>query len=141
MRRPADAGGREAAIRHRFARVFGAVNHGEHDSLRADIEGFLRPGGGIFRQTEDCGGVGGCECADAVESLGDAAGAVFHINYDEIVAGETGDLGEGRGEAEEEEAVEGFAIFEAGFEGLVRCGGGDGVAGRCVGGVGGGFDG
>lgn len=52
------------------------------------------------------------------ESGGDGTVAVFHVDDDKVVAGEGGDLGEGRGEGEEEEAVEGFATFEAGFEGF-----------------------
>lgn len=52
------------------------------------------------------------------EGVGDATVAVFHIDDNEIVTGETSDLGEGRGEAEEEETVKGFAIVETGFESL-----------------------
>lgn len=67
------------------------------------------------------------------EGVGDAAVAVLHVDDDEVVAGEAGDLGESWGEGEEEEAVEGFAIVEAGFEGLF----GGGVGGN---GDGGGVD-
>lgn len=42
--------------------------------------------------------------------------AVFHVDDDEVIAGETGDLGESWGEGEEEEAVECFAVLKAGFE-------------------------
>jgi hypothetical protein len=67
------------------------------------------------------------------ESVGDATVAVFHVNDDEVVAGETGDLGEGRGEAEEEETVQGLAIAEARFEAF-GIGGGGGSDCVCVGG-------
>ncbi len=68
------------------------------------------------------------------ESVGDATVAVLHVNDDEVVAGETGDLGEGRGEAEEEETVQGLAIAEARFEAFgIGCGGGSESV--CVGGV------
>lgn len=59
---------------------------------------------------------------------------MLHVNDDEVVAGEAGDLGEGGGEAEEEEAIKGFAIVEAGLEGLGR--GGDGNGGGWDGGGG-----
>ena len=49
---------------------------------------------------------------------------MFHVDDDEVIAGETGDLGEGRGEAEEEETVQGLAIAEARFEALEVGGGG-----------------
>ncbi len=39
------------------------------------------------------------------ESFRNASRAVFHVDDDKVVAGETGDLGEGRGEAEEEKTV------------------------------------
>lgn len=41
--------------------------------------------------------------------------AVFHVDDDEVIAGEAGDLGERGGEGEEEEAVEGLAVSEAGL--------------------------
>lgn len=47
--------------------------------------------------------------------------AVFHVNNDEVVAGETGDFGEGGRESKKEEAVEGFAITEARFEVFEIC--------------------
>lgn len=53
---------------------------------------------------------------EAGEGVGDATVAVFHVDDDEVVAGETGDLGEGGGEGEKEEAVEGVAIAETGLE-------------------------
>lgn len=65
---------------------------------------------------------------EAREGVGDATVAVLHVNDDKVVAGEARDLGKGGGEAEEEEAVEGLAIFETGFEGL-WCGGGWGEVG------------
>lgn len=67
------------------------------------------------------------------ESVGDAAVTVFHVDDDEVVAGEGGDFGEGGGEGEEEEAVEGFVGTETGFEVAVRWGGVRG--GGCDGGV------
>jgi hypothetical protein len=59
------------------------------------------------------------------ESNENASRAVFHVDDDEVVAGETGDLGEGRGEAEEEKTVQGLTITEARFEAF-RVGGGGG---------------
>lgn len=53
-----------------------------------------------------------------MESVGDSAGTVFHVDNNEIVAGETGDLRECWREAEEEEAVKGLAISEAGLQGF-----------------------
>jgi len=70
----------------------------------------------------------------AGEGGGNGAVAVFHVDDDEVVAGEGGDLGEGGGEGEEEEAVEGFAIFEAGFEGFWIGGRGESGRGDWVGG-------
>lgn len=63
--------------------------------------------------------MGGRECAKTIESVGDSAGTVFHVDNDEVIAGEARDLGEGGGEAEEEETVEDFATVETGLEGLV----------------------
>lgn len=71
---------------------------------------------------------------EAGESGGDGTVAVFHVDDDKVVAGEGGDLGEGRGEGEEEEAVEGFATFEAGFEGFWRGVWGESGRGDCGGG-------
>lgn len=51
---------------------------------------------------------------------------MFHIDDGEVVAGKSGDFSEGRGETEEENAVESFSIFQAGFEGLWDFGGGGG---------------
>uniref|UniRef100_A0A2N9IKD9 CCHC-type domain-containing protein n=1 Tax=Fagus sylvatica TaxID=28930 RepID=A0A2N9IKD9_FAGSY len=58
------------------------------------------------------------------ESNENASRAVFHVDDDEVVAGETGDLGEGRGEAEEEKTVQGLTITEARFEAFGVGGGG-----------------
>lgn len=66
---------------------------------------------------------------EAREGVGDAAGAVFHVDDCEVVTGQAGDLGEGRGEAEEEYAVKSLAISEAGFE-CFWDGGGGGGGGR-----------
>lgn len=49
---------------------------------------------------------------------------MLHVDDGEVVASDAGDLGEGWGEAEEEDAVEGFAAAEAVFKGLRRRGGG-----------------
>ena len=51
------------------------------------------------------GGSGG-EHVEPGESIRNASRAVFHVDDNEVVAGEIGDLGEGRGEAEEEETVQ-----------------------------------
>lgn len=51
---------------------------------------------------------------------------MFHVDHNEVIASEAGDLGEGWGKAEEEEAVEGFTAMETGFEALGSGGGGDG---------------
>lgn len=70
---------------------------------------------------------------DTGESVGDAAVTVFHVDDNEVVAGEGGDFGESGGEGEEEEAVEGFIRTETGFE--VAVGWGGGCGGDCDGGV------
>lgn len=57
------------------------------------------------------------------ESLRDATGAVFHVDYNEVVAGETGDLSECRREREQEKTIQSLAIFQARFEGLWGGGG------------------
>lgn len=88
----------------------GGVDHGEHYALWAEVQGFLRPRGGGFREAEDGGGVGGGERVEARERVADAAGAVLHVDDDEVVAGEGGDLGQGGGEGEEEETVKGVAV-------------------------------
>ena len=54
----------------------------------------------------DPGGGSGGEHVEPGESVGNASRAVFHVDDNEVVAGETSDLGEGRGEAEEEETVQ-----------------------------------
>lgn len=46
--------------------------------------------------------------------------AVLHINDDEVVASEAGDLSESGREAEEEEAIKGFAIVETRLQGSGR---------------------
>lgn len=64
------------------------------------------------------------------EGIRDGSVAVFHVDDDEVVAGEAGDFGESWGEGEEEDAVESFAGAETGFEvavGRGGCCGGDGV--------------
>lgn len=50
------------------------------------------------------------------ESVRDSAVAVLHVNDDKVVAGKSRDLGERRGEGEEEKAVEGVAITETGLQ-------------------------
>lgn len=49
------------------------------------------------------------------ESVGDPAVTMLHVDDDEVVAGEAGDLRERWGEGEEEEAVEGVATAETGL--------------------------
>uniref|UniRef100_A0A2N9HXH3 Uncharacterized protein n=1 Tax=Fagus sylvatica TaxID=28930 RepID=A0A2N9HXH3_FAGSY len=61
-------------------------------------------------------GGSGDEYVEPGESVENASRAVFHVDDDEVVAGETGDLSKGRGEAKEEEIVQGLAITEARFE-------------------------
>lgn len=94
------------------------MDHGEHDPLWAKIQGLLRPSGAVLGQPEDRGGARGSERVNAGERVGDAAGAVLHVDDDVVVAGEAGDLGQCGREAEEKEAVEGLAIVETGFEGF-----------------------
>ena len=73
----------------------------------------------------DRGGGNGGEHVESGESVRNASWAVFHVDDDEVVAGETGDLGEGRRETKEEETVQGLAIAEARFEAFgVGSGGG-----------------
>ena len=93
--------------------MFGGLDHGEHDPLWAQVEGLLGPSGGALWDTEDRGGAGGGECVEAGEGVGDPAVAVLHVDHDEVVAGEAGDLGERGGEGQEEEPVEGLAVLEA----------------------------
>jgi hypothetical protein len=133
--RAADPIGREATVRDGPLGVLWAVDHGEHDPLWAEIQGLLGPGGAALRQSEDRGGASGGQRAEAGERVGDAAGAVLHVYDDEVVAGEAGDLGKCGGEAEKEEAIEGLAVVETGFEGFA---GGDwreiwGCSGRALG--------
>jgi len=106
----AEAVGGVAAKGDDLAGRLDGVDHGEHYALWAEVQGFLRPRGGGLRDAEDGGGVGGGERVDAWERVADAAGAVLHVDDDEVVASEGGDLGEGGGEGEEEETVEGVAI-------------------------------
>lgn len=54
---------------------------------------------------------------EAREGIGDTAVAMLHVDDGEVVAGETGDFRQSWRETEEENAVEGFAIFQASFEG------------------------
>jgi hypothetical protein len=116
--RTTDAIGRKATVRDCLLGGLWAVDHGEHDPLWAEIQGLLGPGGAALRQSEDRGGARGGQRAEAGERVGDAARAVLHVDNDEVVAGEAGDLSECGGEAEEEEAVEGLAVVETGFEGF-----------------------
>ena len=92
----------------------------------AEIEGLLGPTRASLRESEDRRSLGGGEGSEAVQSFGDTTGTVLHVEDDEVVASEANDLGESGGEAEEEEAVEGFATVEAGFEGFGRDGNGGG---------------
>ena len=134
MGRAAESTWREAAIGDSLFGGLWAFDHGEHEAMWAEIEGFLGPSGGALWQAKDRRGGSGGESVEAGESVGDASRAVFHVDDDEVVAGETGDLGEGRGEAEEEETVQGLAIAEARFEAF-GIGGGGGSESVCVGGV------
>lgn len=52
----------------------------------------------------------------AGKGVADATGAVLHVDDDEVIAGVARDLGEGGGEGEEEETIEGLAVAEAGLE-------------------------
>lgn len=106
---------REAAVGDDVLGGGGGLDHGEHDAGGAEVEGFLGPGGGWFREAEDGWGGGGGEGSEDGECGGDVSGAVLHVDDDIIVAREAGDLGEGWGVGEEEEAVEGIAGGEAGF--------------------------
>ena len=123
MGRSADSVGREPAIRHGLFGHFRAFDHRKHDSLWAEIQGFFGPCSGGLREAEDGRSTGGGEGVEARKGGGDSTVAVFHVDDDEVVSSEAGDLGEGWGEGEEEEAVQGIAVLEAGFEGL-RGGGG-----------------
>lgn len=66
------------------------------------------------------------------KSVGDSAVAVLHVDDDEVVAGETGDLGERRGEGEKEEAVESFAIAETRLQCAIGGGGSGGEGFRGI---------
>lgn len=117
MGRPTDSIGRKPAVGDCFTGHLRAFDHRKHDALRTEIEGFLGPRGIGFGYAEDGGSAGGGEGVEAGEGGGGAAVAVLHVDDDEVIAGEAGDLGKGGGEGEEEEAVEGLAVSEAGFEG------------------------
>ena len=65
------------------------------------------------------GGSGG-EHVEPGESVGNLSRAVFHVDDDEVVAGESSGLGEGRGEAEEEETIW-FEAFGVGGGGGSDC--------------------
>lgn len=106
----AETGGGEAAKGDSLVGQLGGVDHGEHYALWTEVEGFLGPRRGGLRDAEDGSGVSGSERVEARESVADAAGAVLHVDDNEVVAGEGGDLREGGGEGEEEETVQGFAI-------------------------------
>lgn len=107
---------RETAIRYCLFIVFGGVNHGEHDPLWTDVKGFLRPSCGGLREADDGWGVGRGESAEDLEGLMDSSRAVFHVDDCKVVTRECDDLGQSGGEGEEEDAIEGFAIAEAGLE-------------------------
>lgn len=57
------------------------------------------------------------------ECIGDTSVTMFHIDDGEVVSGESSDLSEGWRETEKENAVKGFSIFQASFEGLSNFGG------------------
>lgn len=116
MSRSTDSVGRETAIRHRFSSVFRGVNHGEHDPLRTQVEGFFGPSCGGFREAYDGWGVGRGKSSEHLEGLVDSSRAVLHVDDYEVVARKCSDLGQSGREGEEEDAIEGFAIAEAGFE-------------------------
>lgn len=108
----------------------GGLDGGEHEARGAEVQRLLGPDGAGLREAEHGGGAHGVERAEAGERLGDPARPVLHVNDDIVVAGEGGELGEGRGEGEEEQAVEGVPGGEAGLEGgrgreEVGCRGGD----------------
>lgn len=65
----------------------------------------------------------------------DAVVVVLHVDEDEVVAGEVGDLDDGRGEGEEGHAVDDLIILDLGLEGHCSVPGGVLVSG--CGGVGG----
>ena len=98
MGRAAESGGRKTAVGDRVLGRLQGVNHGEHEALWAEVEGFLGPSSGGLRDAEDGGGVGGGEGVEAGEGVVDAARTVLHVDDDEVVAGVARDLGEGGGE-------------------------------------------
>ena len=66
------------------------------------------------------GGGNGGEHVESGESVRNASWAVFHVDDDKVVAGEIGDLGEGRRKAEEEETIW-FEAFGVGGGGGSDC--------------------
>nr|GMC97926.1 hypothetical protein Iba_chr05dCG11700 [Ipomoea batatas] len=108
----------KAAVRHGFSGVFGAIDHGKHDPLGAEIEGLFSPDVRRFGDAEDSRSTSSGEGAKARESVRYAAVAVLHVDHSEVVAGEAGNLSESGGEAEEENPVKSLAIPEAGFQGV-----------------------
>jgi len=80
----------------------------------AEVQRLLGPYCTSLREAEHGGGVRDLERAKAGERLRDPTGPVFHVEDDVVIARE---LGEGRGEGEEEQAVEGVPGGQAGLEG------------------------
>lgn len=63
---------------------------------------------------------------EAGEGIRYSSVAVLHVHYGKVVPGEPRYLGDCGGEGEEEDAIEGLAVLEAGFERLWGRSGGDG---------------
>jgi hypothetical protein len=126
----ADPARRVAAVGDRLRGGLGGLDGGEHEARGAEVQRLLGPDGAGLREAEHGGGARGVQRAKAGERLGDPARPVLHVDDDVVVAGEGGELGEGRGEGEEEQTVQGVSGGEAGLEGgrgreEVGCRGGD----------------
>ena len=94
------------------------MDHGEDDALGAEVDGFAGPvRGGAVGDADYGGRFGGGEGVEAGEGVRDAAVPVLHVDEDEVVAGEAGDLGDGWGESKEGHAVDDLAVLDSGLEG------------------------
>jgi hypothetical protein len=116
-RGPRAAGSGTAAVGDRLSGGLGGLDGGEHEARGAEVQHLLGPDGAGLREAEHDGGARGVQRAKAGERLGDPAQPVLHVDDDVVVAGEGGELGEGTGEGEEEQNVQGVSVGEAGLEG------------------------
>jgi hypothetical protein len=113
-RGPRAAGSGTAAVGDRLSGGLRGLDGGEYEARGAEVQRLLGPDGAGLREAEHGGGARGVQHAKAGERLGDPAQPVLHVDDDVVVAGEGG---EGTGEGEEEQNVQGVSVGEAGLEG------------------------